>query len=155
MYESDGLQEYSIFGGLDKDQLAYIATLLKEDHYAPGQVILKEGELNNKVYFINQGTVRVDKFRCGEDGASGCSTAHIANLVVGDTFGEMELIDIQPCIATVTASEEVSVLTLSNVDFYALRKKDMKAFTLVIMNLARDISRRLRVMDSRFSGAAE
>jgi CRP-like cAMP-binding protein len=77
---------------------------------------------------------------------------HIADLQVGDTFGEMELIDVQPCVATVTALSDVSVLTLSNVDLYALRKRDLKAFTLMMMNLARDISRRLRAMDSRFSG---
>jgi hypothetical protein len=63
----------------------------------------------------------------------------------------MEVIDIQPCVATVTASSEVCLLTLSNMDLYALRKRDLKAFTLMIMNVARDISRRLRVMDSRFS----
>ena len=155
MCESDALQKYSLFGGLDKEQLAFMATLLKEKQYAPGEVILKEGELNSKVYFIKAGAVEIDKLRCGEAETAGCTSTHIADLEVGDTFGEMELIDIQPCIATATASGEVSVLTLSNVDLYALRKKDMKAFTLVIMNLARDISRRLRVMDSRFSGAVE
>ena len=67
---------------------------------------------------------------------------------MGDTFGEMELIDIQPCAATVRATEDSVVLTLSNTDFHKISKMDLKSFTLIVMNLAREISRRLRRMDA-------
>jgi CRP-like cAMP-binding protein len=151
MLECDMLKRYSLFGGLDDTQLGFVSSLLREESHHSGEVILKEGELNSKVYFIQEGTVGVDKLRCAEDGSRGCESRHIADLIAGDTFGEMELVDIQPCVATVTAETDVKLLTLSNVDLYALRKKDLKAFTLIIMNVARDISRRLRDMDTRFS----
>ena len=152
MIEGKGLRRYSFFGGLDDEQLDFVCSMLTEERFPPGEVILHEGELNSKVFFIQEGQVGIDKYRCNSDGNTGSETMHIADLQVGDTFGEMELIDVQPCVATVTALSDVSVLTLSNVDLYALRKRDLKAFTLVMMNLARDISRRLRAMDSRFSG---
>lgn len=154
MIESKALKKYSLFGGLDNTQLGYVYKMLKEEDYAPGEKILKEGEVNSKVFFIQNGDVRIDKFKCPEAGEKKgeCEITHIADLHTGDTFGEMELIDIQPCAATVTAATEVHLLTLSNVDLHNLEKLDLKAFTLMIMNLAREISRRLRVMDSKFSG---
>lgn len=154
MIESKALKKYSLFGGLDDTQLAYVYEMLKEEYYAPEEKILKEGEVNSKVFFIQEGDVRIDKYKCPESAnrATQCETTHIADLHTGDTFGEMELIDIQPCAATVTAATPVHLLTLSNVDLHNLEKKDLKAFTIMIMNLARDISRRLRVMDSKFSG---
>jgi CRP-like cAMP-binding protein len=65
----------------------------------------------------------------------------------GDVFGEMELIDVQPCAASVRAITPTKALTLSNKGFYQIRKYDLKVFSLMIMNLARDISRRLRKAD--------
>jgi CRP-like cAMP-binding protein len=73
---------------------------------------------------------------------------HIATLGVGDTFGEMEFIDIQPCAASVHAVDSVSALTLSNHDLYKIWKHDVKAYAMLVMNMAREISRRLRQMDA-------
>ena len=60
----------------------------------------------------------------------------------------MELIDIQPVVATVRAREDTTVLILSNGDLYRIDQDDLPTFTMIIMNLAREISRRLRVMDT-------
>jgi CRP-like cAMP-binding protein len=60
----------------------------------------------------------------------------------------MELIDIQPSEATVRAREDTITLVLTNQNLYRLEKASPKTFTMIIMNLARDISRRLRVMDA-------
>jgi len=59
----------------------------------------------------------------------------------------MELIDIQPCAAAVRATEETWVLTLTNHDLYEVSKTDMKTYALIMMNLARELSRRIRKMD--------
>ena len=65
----------------------------------------------------------------------------------GDVFGEMELIDVQPCAASVRALKHTKALTLSNKGLYQISQYDLKVFSLMIMNLARDISRRLRKAD--------
>jgi len=72
----------------------------------------------------------------------------IAVLKVGDVFGEMELIDMQRRSATVRAMEPVSVLALSNGDMLRIYESDMPTFTLIVMNLARELSRRLRNLDT-------
>lgn len=69
----------------------------------------------------------------------------------GDTFGEMELIDIQPCAATVRADKKTSVVTFTNADLYTLSKWNLKTYAMIIMNLAREISRRLRAANEALS----
>jgi len=69
----------------------------------------------------------------------------------GDTFGEMELIDIQPCAATVRAETDTTAVTFTNADLYHISKWNLKTYAMIIMNLAREISRRLRANNSLLS----
>jgi CRP/FNR family cyclic AMP-dependent transcriptional regulator len=85
--------------------------------------------------------------------SKGTVVQRIATLEVGDTFGEMELLDVQPCIATVRTLEPTSVLTLSNMNLYRISKMNLKTYTMIILNLARAISRRLRRMDALVAGS--
>jgi CRP-like cAMP-binding protein len=71
----------------------------------------------------------------------------LAVLKVGDVFGEMELIDMQRRSATVRALEPVSALALSNGDLFLIYESDLPTFTLIVLNLARELSRRLRTLD--------
>ncbi len=63
----------------------------------------------------------------------------------------MELIDIQPCAASVKALTDTTVVTFTNRDLYELSHTHLKTYTMIIMNLAREISRRLRVTDERLA----
>jgi CRP/FNR family cyclic AMP-dependent transcriptional regulator len=72
----------------------------------------------------------------------------IATLGSGETVGEMEIIDMQPRSGTVTATTDGILFGLALRDILNLQREDLPAFTVVIMNLARDISRRLRRMDT-------
>jgi CRP-like cAMP-binding protein len=69
----------------------------------------------------------------------------IYDLSEGNTFGEMEVLDVMPCAATIKAVTDVTVITISNISLREIYKIDMKSFSLLLMNLARDLSRRLRV----------
>lgn len=71
----------------------------------------------------------------------------ITTLHKGDSFGEMELIDIQSCAASVVSLTETKIITLSNKDMYKISQANLKTYTMLILNLARDISRRLRSAD--------
>lgn len=145
MYGYRFLKLHSLFGGLTEEKMKKIRPLFKEKHFTKNEYILKENEKNDRLYFICEGSVEITrKFERSE----GTVTQQIATLGVGDTFGEMELIDIEPCAATVRATEDSVVLTLSNTDFHKISKMDLKSFTLIVMNLAREISRRLRRMDA-------
>ena len=144
MVDKSFLCSHSLFGGLTEKEIERIREFMKEESYAPGDEVICEGAVGDRIYFICQGSVEVLK---QTKAASRKGKRRIATLGEGDTFGEMELIDIQPNVATVRALEETSVLTLSNGDLYRISKWNLKTFTLLIMNLAREISRRLRRMD--------
>jgi CRP-like cAMP-binding protein len=143
------LQCHSLFGGLSDKEMAVIIPYLQEDHFDSEHDIIIEGDTGDRVYFIRQGTVDILKEHKNEDGT--IELRKLAELHAGDTFGEMELIDIQCRTATVRTTTPVETLSLSNKDLYDIYHKELKIFTMLIMNLARDISRRLRKMDDLFT----
>jgi len=70
--------------------------------FEPGEKILKEGDVNDSLYFLMDGAVGV--FSGGEK---------IATLNRrGDMLGEMSLITKKPCAATIIASDPVRVLKI-------------------------------------------
>jgi CRP-like cAMP-binding protein len=138
------LSRYSLFGGITCEAFEVIRPLIHTVHYEPGEVIIHEGAVNDRIYCICKGAVEIVKRSVDRrDGAM----RRITEMRTGDTFGEMELIDIQPCAATVRATEETWALTLSNHDLYRVSRTDMKTYALIMMNLARELSRRIRQMD--------
>jgi len=144
------LQSHCLFGGLSEDDLKLVKPLLKEYHYEKQEIIVEEGGQGDRVYFICEGSVEIlKKVKL----SNGIVVQRIATLGVGDTFGEMELLDVQPSIATVRTLEPTYVLTLSNMDLYRVSKINLKAYTMIILNLARAISRRLRRMDALVAGS--
>jgi len=136
MVDTAALQAYSLFGGLTTEQVDLIRPLMGSASFNTGDVIIAEGKPNDSIYFIVEGRVAVSR-----------SGVHIVDLPEGQTFGEMELLDIMPSVATVSAATPVRVVTISNRAVRAIASNDPKVFGLVIMNLARDLSRRLRHMD--------
>ena len=136
MIDTNALQKYSLFGGVLPEQIERMRPFFEYHRYEAGDTPVIEGAPNDKIFFITSGRVEISK--------RGIPIAEIGD---GETFGEMELIDVMPSIATVTALEPLEVVTISNAALYKISKNEPKAFALMIMNLARDLSRRLRRMD--------
>jgi len=133
MIDAKMLQRYSLFGGLLEDQIDLIIPLMEKNNYAPGDVIITEGTPNDKVFFIVEGKVSIMK-----------EGKVIYDMTRGDTFGEMEVLDVMPSAATVRADTDVTVMSMTNKSLREIYKNDIKSYALLLMNLARDISRRLR-----------
>jgi len=138
------LCKHSMFGGLTDSELMIIHDYLDENTYAKGTCILKQGEPNNTVFFIVKGEVSIQKHPLDKEDQERVITI----LHAGDSFGEMELIDIQSCAASAICLTDVTIITLSNKDLYKLSTTHLKTYTMLILNLARDISRRLRSTDN-------
>lgn len=139
------LSSTPLFGGLRDDCLIKIFSLMKTDIFQKDEYIIKEGDIGDCIYFIIEGRVSILK-NIKKEGSVKMNP--IASLKTGDCFGEMEIIDIQPRAATVRTLEKTHLLILTHRDLYTLRKWDLESFTMIIMNLAREISRRLRIMDN-------
>jgi CRP-like cAMP-binding protein len=141
MIEASALKNYSLFGGLLPEEIEAIRPLMGAGSYAAGAEIMSEGEPNDRIYFILEGRVRIEK-----------GGLTLATLAEGDTFGEMEFLDVMPAAATVRALVPSSVVTISNRALHELSKASMRAYAMLVMNLARDLSRRLRRMDELAAG---
>ena len=138
MVNPKALQKYSLFGGLDEDQIKSILPYMKEDSYGPNEFMITEGKANDSIFFLLEGSVEVTK-----------KNIFLAKFGEGEAFGEMEVLDVMPAIATIKSLSSVKVLSISNRGLQSIYKSDIKAFSLIIMNLARDLSRRLRRMDDK------
>jgi CRP-like cAMP-binding protein len=136
--KSSTLQKYSLFGGLQEDQIEKLLPLMVQETYEPGADIIVEGNPNDRIRFILEGRVAVVKERI-----------ILSEFKEGDAFGEMEVLDIMPSAATIKALTNTQVMSISNRALREIYKIDIKIFSLILMNLARDLSRRLRHMDER------
>lgn len=72
----------------------------------------------------------------------------------GDWFGEVALLDVMPRAATARARQPCRLLTVTSSDLDALYRQDLKAYALLVMNLARQLSRKLRVAESLLAETA-
>ena len=138
MIDSSIIQKYSLFNGLEPDQINSILPLMVEESYKSGTDIITEGNHNDKIHFILEGRVAVKK-----------GIFILAELEEGSTFGEMEVLDVMPVEATITALKNTKVLTLSIDALGEIYVSDLKIYSFILMNLARDISRRLRRMNEK------
>ncbi len=149
MIGHDQLRDYSLFGGLAPEELDFVEGLMQREHYPPAYDIVREGEAGHRIYFLLDGSAAVLVRRTAPDG----ELEPVATLQAGQTFGEMEILDTQPRTASVRSLSEVTCLTLSSRDLYVIKHWRLETFTIIIMNLARDVSRRLRRMDRRYIAA--
>jgi CRP/FNR family transcriptional regulator, cyclic AMP receptor protein len=134
--EASAFKNYSFFGGLLPEEIEMIHPLMSSASFDAGAEIMREGEPNDRIHFILEGEVTIEK-----------EGVRLARLREGDTFGEMEFLDVMPAVATVRALVPSTVATISNRALHELYKTNARVFAMVMMNLARDLSRRLRRMD--------
>ncbi len=135
------LREIGLFGALADDVLEHLAQNLKPMRVEPGAFVFKEGEPAREFYVVLDGEMEVmKKSRSGRE-------TRVAILGPNDCFGEMSIIDMQPRSATVRTLGPARLLRVSTEDMDALYRHDLKSYTLIILNIARDLSRRLRVTD--------
>jgi CRP/FNR family cyclic AMP-dependent transcriptional regulator len=143
--DRQALQSHALFGGLGREQLDLVVPLMQVERFASAQDIVREREIGDRLYFILEGSVEI--LKASED-PNRVPDRRLAVLGAGDTFGEMELLDIQPRSATVRALVDTRTLTLSNRALLQISRKNMEVFCLLLMNMARETSRRLRRMNA-------
>ena len=138
MIDPQRLQKYSLFGGLLEDQIKQILPHMTEELWDAGVDIIVEGTPNDKIRFILEGQAAVVKRGI---------TLH--EFKEGDTFGEMEVLDVMPSAATIRTLVPTRTFSISNRGLREIYKTDVQSFSLLVMNLARELSRRLRLMDDK------
>jgi len=135
------LREVGLFGALSDEFLAHLAGMLKVKALVAGDTVFREGEPAREMYVVLDGEIEVlKKSRRGRE-------TRVAILGPNDCFGEMSIIDMQPRSATTRTLGPARLLAISTEDMDAIYRFDLKSYSLLVLNIARDLSRRLRVTD--------
>jgi CRP-like cAMP-binding protein len=103
------LHRVPLFVDLSEDEVAQIALLFKERHFAAGECVVKEGSDGAAFFLIESGEAAVSV--AGKQRAS---------LQTGDHFGEIALIDEGVRSATITATTDLVCYGLTFWEFRPL-----------------------------------
>ncbi len=131
-----------VFGGLPDATMDRLLDMMQMRGHRAGENVCCEGDLGREMFVVRAGLVDVRKRARDQD-----RQTLLAELKTGDCFGEMSLIDVQPRSATVRALAATRLLRISSEHLDALYRHDVKSYAIVVLNIARDLSRRLRVTD--------
>jgi CRP/FNR family transcriptional regulator, cyclic AMP receptor protein len=142
------LPSIALFGGLEEPSLRRVVAMMAVHHFEPGQEVCRQDEAGRAMFLIRSGEVMV----CRD---SGQRRIKMVRMGPGDFFGEMTLIDVQKRSATVVVEQPALLLSLSNRDLYRLFQEDAPGYVMILQNLCRELSRRLRATNLRLQALAE
>ncbi|PCJ37106.1 MAG: cyclic nucleotide-binding protein [Cellvibrionales bacterium] len=136
----DLLMQTPVFGAIRKDiiiQLMEQAPHIKIRH---GDYLFHEGDKGTSMYIIENGLMAVTKIREGKQYL-------LKQLTQGDCIGEMALFDFFPRSASIISIEDTELIEITTSALFNLYHQDLEQFTLLQMNLGREVTRRLRNAD--------
>ena len=134
------LQNTPIFGALRADALEFLLGQTRIVAVRAGAYFFRESEPARSMFVLEAGRAVVLK---GWQG----SELLMRELGPGDCFGEMALMDLFPRSASIRALVDSSAIELTSDDLLRLYEHDLEQFTLVQMNIGREVCRRLRATD--------
>lgn len=137
-----------IFGGLSDAALAFLNERAERVSVPGGAWFFLQGDRGDRMYVLRSGLVEVRRTAIGR-------IETLGRLGPGDCFGEMALIDLYPRSAGVRAVEDCVGLAIDSSLLYDLYAQDPEPFAIVMMNLARELSRRLRNAETKLLLNAE
>lgn len=143
------LRESHLFDGLTEATLVHLAHELPAETAQPGQLLMREGDVATHMFVVLSGEVEVlHKGRADHD-------VRVALLGPGDFIGEMAVLDAQPRSASVRALAPTSLLRITSDDLRrVLYAHDLGQYAVLVVNVARELSRRLRVADRVIANAS-
>lgn len=132
----------ALFKGLRTDDVAKIFAKGMTIRVNKGETVFYKGTVGNQMYVVLGGRLGV------YDGAS-----QLALLDVGDTFGEMALINEDVRSATILALENAHLFVLTETVFHKLLTK--RVAVQILLNIIRTLSHRLRDSNKRLKELQE
>ena len=105
-----------LLAGVPRSVVRRLGSLMTQVTVPAGQVIVTEGTRNSQFVLIDQGVVRVTR-----------GDTLVAELGVGEFFGELSLLGDGRANATVTTVTEVEVYLSNSVEFDALLRSALGA----------------------------
>ena len=132
------LRNVELFDGLTDDDLSKVAKICVRRQLKNGEVLAQQGEIGRELFIVSEGLVEV---AVQEHDVSRV----LIKLGAGQIIGEMSLVDHGPRSATVKAIQEPTyVQVIQHEDFKALCQRNTHIGYRVMLNLAADLSFKLR-----------
>jgi cAMP-dependent protein kinase regulator len=113
----------SLFASFKREALIEVLASTELRSYDAGDIIVTEGESGSSLFLIVSGVVKV--FTRTEDGVN----LQLAELGLGDFFGEVSLLTGKPRTATITAQTDVTAIELNRTNFDAISANHPEART--------------------------
>jgi CRP/FNR family transcriptional regulator, cyclic AMP receptor protein len=134
------LQTMPIFGAIKDESLQFLLERAKDVSVPTDDYFFRENDQGSSMFVLEEGRVAVLKSWVGQ-------TQGLAFLNRGDCFGEMALIEMGARSASVQAVEDCKAIELSIDILLELYQHDLEQFTIIQMNMSREVCRRLRKAD--------
>jgi len=134
------LRNVTIFSGLTENEISSIARSCDIMNAAVGDVLLEEGKAATEIFIILQG--RINLVLNMHD-----NPLKIFDFGAGYCIGEASVIGIQNHSASAVVLEEASLMILSRKVLMDIFETNSRLFSLLILNIAREIARRLHHTD--------
>lgn len=134
------LSDIAIWGGVSDQQRYKIFKRLETGIYKQGEYIFQKGDDPSHTYIVKKGKIGL------HISAKGVNLEK-KTLAVGECFGVASLMAMQRHTATAIALEDSEVMVLSRQAVLQLQQEDIKLFALLMMNIARELARRLTLTD--------
>ncbi len=122
------LQKIPVFQGCSRQQLVAVARIVDITDVPAGKALTLAGETGSDFSIILDGTARV-----------GVWGRKRVRLGPGDFFGEMSLLDGEPCSATVVAETPLRLLVIPHQGFWTLLTKLPGLTRQILVTLSRRV----------------
>ena len=136
MIHGNFLRDVPLFLEFEPDELEHLQGVLHATNFAPGDVILEEGNANRALHIVRSGRIRVSR-QVGEHDVPLC------DLVDGQTFGELSIIEDGVASATLKAVTDTEVLSISIGDLSDFLRMKPVAAAKFWRQIAIELRRRL------------
>ena len=132
----------AIFGAVSDDALQFVIDHAEFKNFSENQFLFVEGDLANAMYVLITGKVTVFRDWEGE-------RFPLREMGRGECVGEMSFLACSARSASVMAVEKVQVIEITNNLLADLYLSFPEQYTIIIMNMAREVCRRLEQADRR------
>lgn len=129
-----------LFGGVSESQRETLFRQLELWPLQKEDPVFQKGDEPSGIYIVLSGKIDL---QLTEDDV----LIHKHELNVGECFGEASFMSMHKHTTTAVATEESEVIVLSRRALLQIRRDDIELFALLMMNLARELARRLYLTD--------
>lgn len=130
---------------LDASAREALLQVLSEERAESGRVLLRQGDLNDRIHFLIEGTVAISR------ASSGGRPEHLLDLEAPTAFGETSYFQRNAQLVTVTAVTDLRLLVLERDAHEVLRRVDPRTSEQLATAAIRVLAGHFELIDQRIA----